>query len=140
MNANVTTRLQEDRSKFELRGNNRQRSRKLTMRRRRYIHAGPYSHAILDHQAARAMQEAVLTDPDVAANLHLVLVIAAQDGVVADIHIAPNRYVLGMKRQSPLLENYMLADLPESGLIDGAAAAAAELPECDVIATHHICR
>src|SRR5262249_18624299 len=117
MNANVTTRLQEDRSKFDLRGSNRKRPRKFTMRRRRYTHARPYTHAIPDHQAARAMQEALLTDPDVASDFHLAFVISAQDCIVADIYIAPNRYVLGMKRQSAVLEDYMLAELPESGLI-----------------------
>src|SRR5262249_25049826 len=129
-----------DRSKFDLRRSNRKRSRKFTMRRRRYTNARAYTHAIPDHQAARAMQEALLTDPNVASDLHLAFIISNQDFIIADIYIAPNRYGLGMKRQSPMLEDYMLAELPESGLIYGAAAAAAELLECDVIAAHHICR
>ena len=86
------------------------------------------------------MQEALLTDPDVAANLHLVLVIAAQDGVVADIHIAPDRNVLGMKSQSSVFEDDILAEHPELGRVNGADPAAAELLEYGVTVVHEICR
>jgi hypothetical protein len=59
------------------------------------------------------VHEALLADPGLVADGELVLVVALDDAVVADVHVAAESDVLRVEDQHPGLEDAVRADGPE---------------------------
>src|SRR5262249_7318735 len=69
----------------------------LAVAARQYNHARPYAYVLSDVNAARAVKKTVLSDPNIIFHDHLVLVLTREHRVMADVDVAAEPDILGMK-------------------------------------------
>lgn len=101
----ITVIFNRNVSKLQATGKNGDLNALFHMLRGKDFDGRAYPHVLANRDATRTMQKALLADPSIASDDHLVLMVALEDRLVADIDIVAQLDVFRMEYQDARFQN-----------------------------------